>query len=203
MSDSYPEALKNLIASFSRLPGVGPKTAQRLSFFLIKSLPDEIEGLINSLTEVKQKIHFCSRCGFYTENELCSICQDSTRESTILCVVERPQDVLSIEKTGYRGLYHVLQGVLSPLSGVSPEDLTINQLMKRIETEKFKEVILATNPSLDGEATAYFIARKLRSFSIRVTMIARGLPLGGDMEFADEITLTQAFEGRRDVHIDT
>ncbi|HHT09793.1 MAG TPA: recombination mediator RecR [Atribacter sp.] len=203
MSDSYPEALKNLIASFSRLPGVGPKTAQRLSFFLIKSLPDEIEGLINSLTEVKQKIHFCSRCGFYTENELCSICQDSTRESTILCVVERPQDVLSIEKTGYRGLYHVLQGVLSPLSGVGPEDLTINQLMKRIETEKFKEVILATNPSLDGEATAYFIARKLRSFSIRVTMIARGLPLGGDMEFADEITLTQAFEGRRDVHIDT
>ncbi len=203
MSDSYPEALKNLIASFSRLPGVGPKTAQRLSFLLIKSLPDEIEGLINSLTEVKQKIHFCSRCGFYTENELCSICQDSTRESTILCVVERPQDVLSIEKTGYRGLYHVLQGVLSPLSGVGPEDLTINQLMKRIETEKFKEVILATNPSLDGEATAYFIARKLRSFSIRVTMIARGLPLGGDMEFADEITLTQAFEGRRDVHIDT
>ena len=203
MSDSYPEALKNLIASFSRLPGVGPKTAQRLSFFLIKSLPDEIEGLINSLTEVKQKIHFCSRCGFYTENELCSICQDSTRESTILCVVERPQDVLSIEKTGYRGLYHVLQGVLSPLSGVGPEDLTINQLMKRIETEKFNEVILATNPSLDGEATAYFIARKLRSFSIRVTMIARGLPLGGDMEFADEITLTQAFEGRRDVHIDT
>jgi recombination protein RecR len=203
LSDSYPEALKNLIASFSRLPGVGPKTAQRLSFFLIKSLPDEIEGLINSLTEVKQKIHFCSRCGFYTENELCSICQDSTRESTILCVVERPQDVLSIEKTGYRGLYHVLQGVLSPLSGVGPEDLTINQLMKRIETEKFKEVILATNPSLDGEATAYFIARKLRSFSIRVTMIARGLPLGGDMEFADEITLTQAFEGRRDVHIDT
>ncbi len=159
--------------------------------------------MINSLTEVKQKIHFCSRCGFYTENELCSICQDSTRESTILCVVERPQDVLSIEKTGYRGLYHVLQGVLSPLSGVGPEDLTINQLMKRIETEKFKEVILATNPSLDGEATAYFIARKLRSFSIRVTMIARGLPLGGDMEFADEITLTQAFEGRRDVHIDT
>ena len=203
MSDSYPEALKNLIASFSRLPGVGPKTAQRLSFFLIKSLPDEIEGLINSLTEVKQKIHFCSRCGFYTENELCSICQDSTRESTILCVVERPQDVLSIEKTGYRGLYHVLQGVLSPLSGVGPEDLTINQLMKRIETEKFKEVILATNPSLDGEATAYFIARKLRSFSIRVTMIARGLPLGGDMEFADEITLTQAFEGRRDIYLDT
>lgn len=203
MSDSYPEALKNLIASFSRLPGVGPKTAQRLSFFLIKSLPDEIEGLINSLTEVKQKIHFCSRCGFYTENELCSICQDSTRESTILCVVERPQDVLSIEKTGYRGLYHVLQGVLSPLSGVGPEDLTINQLMKRIETEKFKEVILATNPSLDGEATAYFIARKLRSFSTRVTIIARGLPLGGDMEFADEITLTQAFEGRRDIHLDT
>jgi len=202
LSDSYPEALKNLIASFSRLPGVGPKTAQRLSFFLIKSSPDEIEGLINSLAEVKQKIHFCSRCGFYAENELCSICQDSTRESTIICVVERPQDVLSIEKTGYRGLYHVLQGVLSPLSGVGPEDLTINQLMKRIETEKFKEVILATNPSLDGEATAYFIARKLRSFSTRVTIIARGLPLGGDMEFADEITLTQAFEGRRDVHLD-
>lgn len=203
MSNSYPEALKNLIASFSRLPGIGPKTAQRLSFFLIKSSPEEIEGLINSLTEVKEKIHFCSRCGFYAEDELCSICQDSNRESTILCVVERPQDVLSIEKTGYRGLYHVLQGVLSPLTGVGPEDLTISQLMKRIETEKFREVILGTNPSLDGEATAYFIARKLRSYPIRITMIARGLPLGGDLEFADDITLTQAFEGRRDIHLDT
>ncbi len=203
MSNSYPEALKNLIASFSRLPGIGPKTAQRLSFFLIKSSPEEIEGLINSLTEVKEKIHFCSRCGFYAEDELCSICQDSNRESTILCVVERPQDVLSIEKTGYRGLYHVLQGVLSPLTGVGPEDLTISQLMKRVETEKFREVILGTNPSLDGEATAYFIARKLRSYPIRITMIARGLPLGGDLEFADDITLTQAFEGRRDIHLDT
>ena len=203
MSNSYPEALKNLIASFSRLPGIGPKTAQRLSFFLIKSSPEEIEGLINSLTEVKEKIHFCSRCGFYAEDELCSICQDSNRESTILCVVERPQDVLSIEKTGYRGLYHVLQGVLSPLTGVGPEDLTISQLMKRVETEKFREVILGTNPSLDGEATAYFIARKLRSYPIRITMIARGLPLGGDLEFADDITLSQAFEGRRDIHLDT
>jgi len=203
LSNSYPEALKNLIASFSRLPGIGPKTAQRLSFFLIKSSPEEIEGLINSLTEVKEKIHFCSRCGFYAEDELCSICQDSNRESTILCVVERPQDVLSIEKTGYRGLYHVLQGVLSPLTGVGPEDLTISQLMKRVETEKFREVILGTNPSLDGEATAYFIARKLRSYPIRITMIARGLPLGGDLEFADDITLTQAFEGRRDIHLDT
>lgn len=203
MSDSYPEALKNLIASFSRLPGIGPKTAQRLSFFLIKSSPEEIEGLINSLIQVKQKIHFCSRCGFYADNELCSICQDLNRESKTLCVVERPQDVLSIEKTGYRGLYHVLQGVLSPLSGIGPEDLTIDQLMKRIETENFKEIILATNPSLDGEATAYFIARKLRSFSVRITMIARGLPLGGDLEYADEITLAQAFEGRRDIQINT
>ena len=203
MSNSYPEALKNLIASFSRLPGIGPKTAQRLSFFLIKSSPEEIEGLINSLTEVKEKIHFCSRCSFYAEDELCSICQDSNRESTILRVVERPQDVLSIEKTGYRGLYHVLQGVLSPLTGVGPEDLTISQLMKRVETEKFREVILGTNPSLDGEATAYFIARKLHSYPIRITMIARGLPLGGDLEFADDIILTQAFEGRRDIHLDT
>ena len=203
MSDSYPEALRNLIASFSRLPGIGPKTAQRLSFFLIKSSPDEIEGLIHSLIDVKDKIHFCARCGFYAENEYCSICLDSNREPTTICVVERPQDVLSIEKTGYRGLYHVLQGVLSPLSGIGPEDLTINQLIKRIETEKIREVILATNPSRDGEATAYFIARKLRLHPIRITMIARGLPLGGDLEFADEITLTQAFEGRRDVRLDT
>jgi len=203
LSDSYPEALKNLVASFSRLPGIGPKTAQRLSFFLIKSSPEEIQGLIFSLQAVKEKIHFCHRCGFYAEDDTCSICQDSTREKTLLCVVERPQDVLSIEKTGYRGLYHVLQGALSPLSGIGPEDLTINQLIKRVETEAIQEVILATNPSLDGEATAYFIARKLRSYPIRITMIARGLPLGGDLEFADEITLSQAFEGRRDIRLDS
>jgi len=202
LNDCYPEALKNLVASFSRLPSIGLKTAQRLAFFLIKSSPDDIESLINSLIEVKQKIHFCSRCGFYSEGELCSICQDANRDSTVLCVVERPQDVLSIEKTGFRGLYHVLQGALSPLSGIGPEDLTIDQLIKRIETENIKEVILATNPSLDGEATAYFIARKLRRYNIKITMIARGLPLGGDLEFADEVTLTQAFEGRRDMRMD-
>ncbi|MCX6091216.1 MAG: recombination mediator RecR, partial [Candidatus Atribacteria bacterium] len=188
-------------AAFSRLPGIGPKTAQRLSFFLIKSPREEIEDLIVSLQGVKEKVRFCARCGFYSQEETCFICQDGSREQETLCVVERPQDVLAIEKTGYRGQYHVLQGALSPLSGVGPQDITIKELIQRVEKENISEVILATNPSLDGEATAYFIARKLQSLPLRVTMIARGLPLGGDLEFADEVTLSQALEGRRDIRL--
>ncbi|HSV32457.1 MAG TPA: recombination mediator RecR [Atribacteraceae bacterium] len=202
MVDSYPDALKRLVSALSRLPGVGPKTAQRLAFFLIKSSPSEVEELVDSLRDISMKVHLCEICGYYTDETRCAICRDSTRDKTVICVVEKPQDVLVIEKTGYRGVYHVLQGAISPLSGVSPEDLTIDRLLARLHGDNrqfVQEVILATNPSLDGEATALFIARKLKPLSIRTTLIARGLPLGGDLEFTDEITLSQALEGRREI----
>ncbi len=201
MTDTYPESLRRLIAAFSRLPGIGPKSAQRLAFFLIKSTPDEAGELARSLTEIKEKIRLCSDCGFYADKERCAVCTDPARDRSTLCVVERPQDVLIIEKAGYRGLYHVLGGSISPMKGVGPEDLSIETLVERLRGKgqgMIREVILATNPSLDGEATALYIARKIRPLGLRTTIIARGLPLGGDLEFTDEGTLTQALEGRRD-----
>ncbi len=202
MTDTYPESLRRLIASFSRLPGIGPKSAQRLAFFLIKSSPEEVEELVGSLSEIKKKIRLCSECGFYADKDRCAVCNDPSRDRSTLCIVERPQDVLIIEKAGYRGLYHVLGGSISPMRGVGPDDLSIKRLLERLNatgSEKIREAILATNPSLDGETTALYIARKVKPLGLRTTIIARGLPLGGDLEFTDEGTLTQALEGRREI----
>jgi recombination protein RecR len=201
LAESYPEALSRLISAFSRLPGIGPKTAQRLAFYLVKSPSLEVEELLSSLQEVKEKIHFCSVCGFYTEEDRCKICENPQRDRSVVCVVERPQDVLAIEKTGFRGLYHVLQGIISPLSGIGPEKIKIKELLERVSQGEIKEVILAISPSVDGEATALYLAQKLSSFPVLVTLIARGLPSGGDLEFADEVTLQEALEGRRRISL--
>ncbi len=201
MQDAYPESLDRVIRAFSRLPGIGPKTAQRLAFYLVKSPSGELEELLRALEDMRRKIRFCKRCGFFSEEDLCRICQDASRDAHILCVVERPQDVFALERAGFRGRYHVLQGVLSPLSGIGPEDIRIPQLFERIQKEYIEEVILALNPSVDGEATALFLAQKLSAFPVKVTLIARGLPSGGDLEFADEVTLAQALEGRREIRM--
>uniref|UniRef100_A0A7V3YIA7 Recombination protein RecR n=1 Tax=Candidatus Caldatribacterium californiense TaxID=1454726 RepID=A0A7V3YIA7_9BACT len=201
MQDAYPESLDRVIRAFSRLPGIGPKTAQRLAFYLVKSPSGELEELLRALEDMRRKIRFCKRCGFFSEEDLCRICQDASRDAHILCVVERPQDVFALERAGFRGRYHVLQGVLSPLSGIGPEDIRIPQLFERIQKEHIEEVILALNPSVDGEATALFLAQKLSAFPVKVTLIARGLPSGGDLEFADEVTLAQALEGRREIRM--
>jgi len=201
VQDAYPESLDRVIRAFSRLPGIGPKTAQRLAFYLVKSPSGELEELLRALEDMRRKIRFCKRCGFFSEEDLCRICQDASRDAHILCVVERPQDVFALERAGFRGRYHVLQGVLSPLSGIGPEDIRIPQLFERIQKEHIEEVILALNPSVDGEATALFLAQKLSAFPVKVTLIARGLPSGGDLEFADEVTLAQALEGRREIRM--
>jgi len=201
VQDAYPESLDRVIRALSRLPGIGPKTAQRLAFYLVKSPSGELEELLRALEDMRRKIRFCKRCGFFSEEDLCRICQDASRDAHILCVVERPQDVFALERAGFRGRYHVLQGVLSPLSGIGPEDIRIPQLFERIQKEHIEEVILALNPSVDGEATALFLAQKLSAFPVKVTLIARGLPSGGDLEFADEVTLAQALEGRREIRV--
>jgi len=198
LSEVYPESLRRLIGAFSRLPGIGPKTAQRLAFYLVKEKGEDLEELLLALAGIKQ-IRFCSRCGFYSEGEWCQICEDKARDQGIICVVERPQDVIALEKAHFRGLYHVLQGVLSPLLGIGPDDLRVKELLERVSRGGVREVILAINPSIDGEATALFIAEKLQNFPVKVTLLARGLPSGGDLEFADEITLSQALQGRREV----
>ncbi len=198
MSEAYPESLRRLVAAFSRLPGIGPKTAQRLAFYLIKEKGENLEELLLALAGIKD-IGFCSICGFYSESEMCQICQDGERDRGVICVVERPQDVIALEKANFKGLYHVLHGVLSPLLGIGPDELRIKELLERLSRGGIREVILAINPSIDGEATALFIAEKLRNLAVKVTLIARGLPSGGDLEFADEVTLSQALEGRREV----
>lgn len=202
MQESYPESLGRAIRVLQRLPGIGPKTAQRLAFYLVKSPSGELEELLEALKDMREKVRFCKQCGFFSEEELCHICQDSTRDKSTICVVERPQDIFALERAGFRGQYHVLGGVLSPLSGIGPEDIRIPQLFERVKGELVKEVILALNPSVDGEATALFLAQKLGAFPLKVTLIARGLPSGGDLEFADEVTLTQALEGRREIRIE-
>jgi recombination protein RecR len=198
LKEAYPEALGRLILAFAKLPGIGPKTAQRLAFYLTKSKGEDLEELLAALQGIKN-IGFCSICGFYSEHEVCRICEDTERDREVICVVERPQDIIALEKAGFRGVYHVLQGVLSPLLGIGPDDLRIKELLQRVAQGGAREVILAINPSVDGEATALFIAEKLRDFPVKVTLIARGLPSGGDLEFADEVTLSQALEGRREL----
>jgi recombination protein RecR len=196
----YPEPVARLIEALQRLPGIGPKTAQRLTFFLLKRPTEEVQGLAESLTQLKALIVHCRVCFNVTEENPCRICSDPRRDQRALCIVEEPNDLLALERTGeFRGRYHVLLGALSPLDGIGPEDLRVRELLVRLETPGVEEVILATNPSVEGEATAIYLAKLLKPFGMRITRIARGLPVGGDLEYADEVTLARAMEGRRDM----
>jgi recombination protein RecR len=192
-------AVDNLVAQLTQLPGIGRRTAQRLAFHLLQVPKQEALALAEAIAEVKERVRFCRECGNLTEDELCAICLDARRDRTIVCVVEQPVDVVSLERTAeYRGLYHVLGGALSPLDGVEPEHLRIDELLHRVERNGVGEVVLATNPNMTGEATAAYLADRLRG-RVRVTRLASGLPVGGDLEYADEVTLGRALAGRRDV----
>jgi recombination protein RecR len=196
----YPEPVARLIEALVRLPGIGPKTAQRLTFFLLKRPVEEVRELSESLLAVKERIVYCRRCFNVTDEDPCRICADPARDSRLLCVVEEPNDLLAMERTGeYRGRYHVLLGALSPLDGIGPDDLKVKELLVRLEGGATTEVILATNPNVEGEATALYLAKLLRPLGLRVTRIARGLPVGGDLEYADQVTLSKALEGRREI----
>jgi recombination protein RecR len=196
----HPPALGRLIEAFQRLPGIGPKTAQRLTFYMLKRPPDEVRELGDALLAVKQKITYCRICFNVTDEDPCRICSDPRRDAHVICVVEEPNDLLAMERTGeYRGRYHVLLGALSPLDGIGPDDLKIRELLARLEGHETTEIILATNPNVEGEATALYLAKLLRPHAVRITRIARGLPVGGDLEYADQVTLSKALEGRREI----
>ena len=189
-----------LIEEFSRLPGIGPKTAQRLTYFLLRAPTEQSRSLAEALVRMKERTFFCSICFNMTEVDPCALCEDQRRDRSTICVVEEPLDVLALERTRYfKGLYHVLHGAISPVDGINPEDLRIRELLGRLGQGTVTEVLLATNPNLEGEATAMYIHRLIRPLGIRVTRLARGLPVGGDLEYADEVTLGRAFEGRRQV----
>ncbi len=195
----FSPSVENLVAQLSRLPGIGARTAQRLAFHILQRPKDEALALAAALEEVKERVRFCRECGNLTEEEVCAICTDQRRDHTIICVVEQPVDVISLERTAeFRGLYHVLGGALSPLDGVDPGDLRIDELLQRVSANGVQEVVLATNPNMTGEATAAFLADRLRD-RVRVTRLASGLPVGGDLEYADEVTLGRALSGRRDM----
>jgi recombination protein RecR len=196
----YPEPVARLIDALQRLPGIGPKTAQRLTFFLLKRPAEEVRELTESLKAVKERIVSCRICFNVTDEDPCRICSDPRRDEHVLCVVEEPNDLLAMERTGeFRGRYHVLLGALSPLDGIGPDDIKVRELLGRLEAGRVTEVILATNPNVEGEATALYLAKLLRPLGIRVTRIARGLPVGGDLEYADQVTLSKALEGRREI----
>jgi len=191
------EPVSRLIDEFSRLPGIGPKTAQRLTYHLLRMPAEQARALADAINQVKDRVSFCSICFNVTESDPCELCRSETRDHSIICVVEEPLDVLALERTGsYTGLYHVLHGALSPVDGIGPSELKIDALIKRLHEGSVREVILATNPNVEGEATASYIARLLAPSGVRVTRLARGLPVGGDLEYADDVTLKRALEGR-------
>lgn len=195
----FSPLVDNLIAQLSRLPGVGTRTAQRLTFHLLRVPRDEALALAEAIRDVKERVGFCRECGNLTEEERCEICTDARRDRAVICVVEQPADLLSVERTRqFHGLYHVLGGALSPLDGIEPEDLRIDELVKRVEQNGVEEIVLATNPNMTGEATAAYVADRLRGRT-RVTRLASGLPVGGDLEYADEVTLGRALSGRREM----
>jgi recombination protein RecR len=194
----YEGAVQDLIDELGRLPGVGPKSAQRIAFHLLAADPTDVRRLVTALTEVKAKVRFCVVCGNVTEDAECRICRDPRRDRAVICVVEEPKDVVAIEKTReFRGRYHVLGGAISPIEGVGPDDLRVRELMACLADGAVTELILATDPNLEGEATATYLARLVKPLGLRVTRLASGLPVGGDLEYADEVTLGRAFEGRR------
>ncbi|KRE82310.1 MULTISPECIES: recombination mediator RecR [Micrococcaceae] len=194
----YEGAVQELIDELGRLPGVGPKSAQRLAFHILEADPQDMKRLVEAITTVKERVKFCTVCGNVTEQELCNICRDPRRDPSVICVVEESKDVLAVERTrSFRGRYHVLGGAINPIAGVGPEQLRIRELLTRLNDGEIQEVIIATDPNLEGEATATYLARMLKTIGIAVTRLASGLPVGGDLEYADEVTLGRAFEGRR------
>jgi len=191
------DSIEKLIEEFSKFPGIGKKTAQRMAFFVLKQRQEEAEALAQAILDVKNKVSYCSVCFNITEDDPCSVCKDVKRDKSIVCVVEEANDVVALERTNqYKGLYHVLGGVLSPLDGIGPEDLKVKELLSRLKKKEVKEVIIATNPSTEGEATAIYLSKLIKPLGVKVTRIARGLPAGGDLEYADQTTLANALEGR-------
>lgn len=201
MAQQYPRPLNRLISELSKLPGIGNKTAQRLAFYILSLEDEEAMALSNSISEAKQTMRYCSICGNFTDKDPCSICSDESRLNDVISVVESPQDVMAMERIKeFRGRYHVLNGVISPMEGIGPEDINLKSLIIRLQKEpEIKEVILATNPNIEGEATAMYIARLLKPSGIKVTRIAHGLPVGGDLEYVDEVTLLKSIEGRIEI----
>ena len=196
----YAGPVQDLIDELGRLPGVGPKSAQRIVFHLLKLPKEDALRLARAISEMKERVTFCNRCFNVAEGPECGVCTDGRRDTRILCVVEEPRDIVAVEKTHeFRGRYHVLQGAISPIEGVGPDQLKVRELLARLAPEQISEVILCTNPNIEGEATAMYLARLLRPLGLRVTRIASGLPVGGDLEYADELTLGRALEGRREV----
>ncbi|ABO65405.1 MULTISPECIES: recombination mediator RecR [Geobacillus] len=196
----YPEPISKLIDSFMKLPGIGPKTAARLAFHVLAMKEDTVLEFAKALVDVKRHIHYCTICGHITDTDPCYICKDERRDRTMICVVQDPKDVIAMEKMKeYNGLYHVLHGAISPMEGIGPEDIKIAELLARLQDETIQEVILATDPNIEGEATAMYLSRLLKPTGIKITRIAHGLPVGGDLEYADEVTLSKALEGRREL----
>ncbi len=196
----YSRALEKLISALNKLPGIGPKSAQRLAFHILKSSGEEAGELSDSIVKAKQQLRNCSICGNITEKDPCEYCRSDNRDRELICVVEEPQDIFVIEKTrGFRGVYHVLMGALSPLDGIGPDDLKIKGLLERIKKGSIKEIIVATNPNVEGEATALYLAKIIHPLGVKVTRLAHGIPMGGDLEYADEVTLAMALEGRTEI----
>lgn len=197
----YEGAVQDLIDELGRLPGVGPKSAQRIAFHLLSADPTDVRRLVDALTEVKARVRFCDICGNVTQEQTCRICRDPRRSATVICVVEEPKDVVAVERTReFRGRYHVLGGAINPIAGVGPDDLRIKELLTRLANGEVTEVILATDPNVEGEATSTYLARMLVPLGLTVSRLASGLPVGGDLEYADEVTLGRAFEGRRRIN---
>ena len=200
MASPFEGPVQSLVDELGRLPGIGPKSAQRIAFYLLKTAPEDAKRLARAIVEAKERVSWCRRCFNFAEGELCVYCRDDRRDPTLLCVVEEPRDIVAVERTQeYRGLYHVLLGAISPIEGIGPDQLKVKELLARVGDEGVQEVILATNPNIEGEATAMYLARLLKPLGLRVTRIASGLPVGGDLEYADEVTLGRALEGRREV----
>jgi len=196
----YEGPIQELIDELSRLPGIGPKSAQRLAFWLVKTDPADAKRLAAVIVRAKDRISFCRECGNVAEGDLCRVCNDASRDATTLCVVEEPKDAATIEKAAlHKGRYHVLGGAINPLDGVGPDDLRVQELLDRVNRDGVTEVIIATNPNIEGNATAIYVAGLLKPLGVRVTRLASGLPVGGDLEYADEVTLSQALEGRREM----
>ena len=196
----YPEPIAKLIESFSRLPGIGPKTASRLAFHVLRMQEQDVMDFAKALVGVKRNLQYCSICCNITDADPCRICQDKSRDKSVICVVQEPKDLIAMERTKeFQGMYHVLHGAISPVEGIGPDDIRVSELLGRLTDETVQELIIATNPNIEGEATAMYLSRLVKPFGIKVTRIAHGLPVGGDLEYADEVTLSKALEGRREL----
>lgn len=196
----YPKPMGKLIGELSKLPGIGPKTARRLSFYILGQPKSDVKSLADALIEAREKTNYCSNCNHLTEGDTCTFCQSEDRDRSSICVVESPRDVVAMEKTGeYNGLYHVLHGAISPMDGIGPDEIKIRSLIPRLEQDQVQEVIVATDPNAEGDATAMYLAKLIKPLGVKVTRIAHGIPVGGDLEYADEVTLSKALEGRREL----